>query len=156
VKTACDFKNPYNVVEALLYTPRVWKAEKQLEDEAFRYLEMLNLADLAEERPENLPYGLQRRLEIARALINKPSLLLLDEPAAGLNSDEVCDLIELIRSIHQNNAISMIVIEHKMEVIMNLCQKIYVQNFGKTIAVGSPHEVQTHPEVLKAYLGLEG
>jgi branched-chain amino acid transport system ATP-binding protein len=156
VKTACDYKNPYNVLEALFYTPKVRKAEKLLEEEAFNYLEMVGLSDLADERPENLPYGLQRRLEIARALINKPSLLLLDEPAAGLNQDEVCDLIELIRGIHRNNFIGMIIIEHKMEVIMNLCQKIYVQSFGKTIAVGTPREVQTHPEVLKAYLGEEG
>lgn len=155
VKTAFDYKTPYNVLEALFYTSKVRKAEQNLEDEAFRYLEMVALSDLADERPENLPYGLQRRLEIARALINNPSLLLLDEPAAGLNPDEVCDLIDLIRGIHQNNSISMIIIEHKMEVIMNLCQKIYVQSFGKTIAVGTPHEIQTHPEVLKAYLGLE-
>ena len=156
VKTACDYKNPYGALEALFYTPKVRKAEKQLEEEAFRYLEMMSLVDLADERPENLPYGLQRRLELARALITRPRLLLLDEPAAGLNPDEVCDLIELIRGIHRNNPIGIIIIEHKMEVIMNLCQKIYVQSFGKTIAVGTPREVQTHPEVLKAYLGEEG
>ena len=115
----------------------------------------MRLSQWADQKPENLPYGLQRRLEIARALINQPRLLLLDEPAAGLNPDEVQDLIQLIRRIHRELKLTIIIIEHKMEVIMTLCDKIYVQNFGQTIAVGTPREVQTNKEVLIAYLGEE-
>ncbi|HWR22091.1 MAG TPA: ATP-binding cassette domain-containing protein, partial [Feifaniaceae bacterium] len=107
------------------------------------------------DRPSNLPYGVQRRVEIARAIVSRPKLLLLDEPAAGLNPEEVLELIDFIRHIKEEFGLSILVIEHRMDLIMSLCELIHVQNFGQTIACGKPLEVQCNPEVLKAYLGEE-
>ena len=118
-------------------------------------LELVGLAHLSNEKPSNLPYGMQRRLEIARALALKPKLLLLDEPAAGLNPEEALGLVDFLKTIMKQLEISMILIEHRMDVIMELCDRIYVQDFGKTIAVGTPAEIQANKCVLAAYLGEE-
>ena len=104
----------------------------------------------------HLPYGEQRRLEMARALISGPRLLLLDEPAAGMNQSEAEDLIRLIREVKEDFRLTILLIEHQMRVVMNLCQRVTVLDFGETIAAGSPQEIQHHPAVLEAYLGKDG
>jgi branched-chain amino acid transport system ATP-binding protein len=116
---------------------------------------MVNLEEHADKRASSLPYGLQRRLEMARAMAARPDLLLLDEPAAGMNEDECEELIQLIRRIHDEMKYTMIMIEHHMKVVMDLCDgsRIYVLNLGSFLATGSPEEIQSNPDVIKAYLG---
>ncbi|MGE4443009.1 MAG: ABC transporter ATP-binding protein [Desulfomicrobium sp.] len=145
----------YNLVDAFLRTRRYMANEKRIADRGYEILEALDLRQFAEERPKNLPYGLQRRVEIARALSINPSLLLLDEPAAGLNSADVTDLIKLIGWIHREFKIAIWMIEHQMDVVMSLCSWIKVVDFGVTIAEGTPEQIQNNPEVIKAYLGDE-
>jgi ABC-type branched-subunit amino acid transport system ATPase component len=155
VKVACDYKPRYSIIESILMLPRRFKGEAKISEEAMECLKLVGLDHLAYEKPGNLPYGLQRRLEIARALAMKPKVLMLDEPAAGLNPEEVFGLVDFIRKIKSKLKISLIIIEHRMDLILELCDKIYVQDFGRTIAVGTPDEIQVNPAVLNAYLGEE-
>ena len=145
----------YSILEAFVRTPRASRIEKETRQRAFELLEMVSLKDYVHEKAANLPYGLQRRLEMARAMAANPSLLLLDEPAAGMNEDECNDLIKLIRQIHTQMGYAIIMIEHHMNVVMDLCagSRIYVLNLGSILAVGSPAEIQSNPDVIKAYLG---
>ena len=145
----------YNLMDAFLRTRRYMNNEKRITDRGYEILEALDLKQFAEEKPKNLPYGLQRRVEIARALSINPSLLLLDEPAAGLNSADVADLIKLIGWIHGEFKIAIWMIEHQMDVVMSLCSWIKVVDFGVTIAEGTPEQIQNNPDVIKAYLGDE-
>jgi branched-chain amino acid transport system ATP-binding protein len=145
----------YTLVDAFFRTSRYMGNEKRLADKGYEILEALDLRQFAEEKPKNLPYGLQRRVEIARALSISPSLLLLDEPAAGLNSSDVNDLIKLIGWIHKEFKIAIWMIEHQMDVVMSLCSWIKVIDFGVTIAEGNPEHIQNNPDVIKAYLGDE-
>ena len=153
VKAALCHNADYGFGEALLRTPRVKQVEQQLTKMAEDLLTQVELLPLAQERPQNLPYGLQRRLEIARALAVCPQLLMLDEPAAGLNPSEVTEIVQLIRHLRDEMNIAVFLIEHHMDVVMPICDEIYVLNIGRTIAHGTPQEVQNHHEVLKAYLG---
>ncbi|QJT09262.1 ABC transporter ATP-binding protein [Oceanidesulfovibrio marinus] len=143
----------YGFLDSVLRSPRYNRRTQEIDDWAFEILEALDLARYAEEFPKNLPYGLRRRVEIARALSTKPKLLLLDEPAAGLNTADLDGLISLIRWIFEKFDISIWMIEHQMQVVMTLCQHIQVIDFGATIAQGSPKEIQNNPEVIRAYLG---
>jgi len=145
----------YSLAEAFVRTPRAQRVEADTRRKAHELLEMVNLEDHADKRASSLPYGLQRRLEMARAMAARPDLLLLDEPAAGMNEDECEELIQLIRRIHDEMRYTMIMIEHHMKVVMDLCSgsRIYVLNLGSFLAVGSPEEIQTNPDVIKAYLG---
>jgi len=145
----------YTIWDALLRTRRQTSGEKKIRNRAMEVLEALGLAHLAGEKPRNLPYGVQRRVEIARALSVNPRLLLLDEPAAGLNSADIVDLIGLVRRIHDEFGIAIWMIEHQMAVVMSLCTRIQVVDFGRTIAEGPPARIQSHPDVIRAYLGVE-
>lgn len=145
----------YGFVEALLRSPRVRLCERHVHEKAMEYLEEVGLADRAHDRASHLPYGLQRKLELARALALEPVLLLLDEPAAGMNPEESMNLVELIRDIREKHNLTVILIEHHMDVVMTLSHRIVVMNFGEKLMEGSPEEVQTDVRVIEAYLGEE-
>lgn len=130
-----------------------WKEEKKQREEVTELLKILGLYDVRDELCTSLPYGLQRRLEIARALATNPSLLLLDEPAAGMNPQETADLTNFIHQIRDDFHLTILMIEHHMDLVMDISDRIYVLNFGALIASGSPEEVQNNPEVINAYLG---
>ena len=156
VKVALDFSGKYSLVEAMLMLPRRWKMEKETTRRAMECLQLLNLDQYALQRPANLPYGIQRRVEIARALVSNPKVLMLDEPAAGLNPEEVYQLMDFLREIKEKYPkIAILIIEHRMDLVMNMSEYIYVQDFGETIAQGVPCEIQNNPLVLTAYLGEE-
>lgn len=155
VMCAFDPSSRYSVLGGLLPLPSRLREEKRGRELCEHFLEVVGLTDYKDERPENLAYGLQRRLEIARALMCNPKVLLLDEPAAGLNPTEVGELMELIASLSASCGFAILLIEHRLELVMGLSHRIYVQNFGKTIAVGTPGEVRADAEVIKAYLGDE-
>ena len=143
----------YNMPQALLHTPKYKEREQHLQDKAMKLLEIVGLQDKAGERANSLPYGHQRKLEIARAMALEPKLLLLDEPAAGMNADESLELVDFVREIRDRFDITILMIEHHMDVVSNLCDYCTVLNFGKTLAVGTPAEVKNDPEVIRAYLG---
>ena len=155
VMTAAQQHYKYSFFEAVSHLGR-WKSqEKATRDESMELLERVGLADRANQAAGTLPYGLQRRLEIARAISLRPDLLLLDEPAAGMNAEEVEQLNELIQLIHSDFKLTILLIEHHMDMVMAICPHIVCMNFGAKIAEGTPDEIQSHPEVLKAYLGEE-
>ncbi len=153
IKISQHYRLGYGLWDALLHNRKYKEREKELERVARELLEEFQLADLADEMPKNLPYGVQRRVEIARALSLQPDLLMLDEPAAGLSSADVVELIHYIRWIKENFDLTIWMIEHQMQVIMTLCSRIKVIDFGRELMTGTPDEVQSNPEVIKAYLG---
>jgi branched-chain amino acid transport system ATP-binding protein len=150
---ALDCHETYRLGSSLLRLPLVRRREKAIREQAVEFLVAVGLEDKAGTRADAMPYGLQRKLEIARALALKPRLLLLDEPAAGMNPEESLDLARLIRRIHDQFKLTTLLIEHHMDVVMALCERIYVMNFGEKLAEGSAEEIQHDPDVLKAYLG---
>jgi branched-chain amino acid transport system ATP-binding protein len=150
---AQHYRLGYSLLDCFLRTKNYVHREKAIDAIAWELLEAMDLKDVAYELPRNLPYGVQRRVEIARAMSVKPSLLLLDEPAAGLNSSDVEGLIKLVRWIYDNFPVTIWMIEHQMKVVMSLCTRIKVIDFGTTIADGSPDEIQKNHAVIKAYLG---
>jgi len=155
VRTACHRYASYSIWEGMFPTPRRGREEKDLVERSWRLLKLVGLDGRAQELSKNLPYGHQRRLEIARALAQEPKLLLLDEPAAGMNPDETVQLMEFIEQIHETFNLTILLIEHHMEVVMGLADDIVVIDFGRTIAQGTPEQVQSNPVVIEAYLGAE-
>lgn len=155
VMTACQHHYPYSFGEALTHLGSWGRKEREITNRSMDLLDRVGLADRAHQAAGTLPYGHQRRLEIARALALDPELLLLDEPAAGMNPEEVTVLNRLITGIHSDFDLTILVIEHHMDLVMEICPHIVCMNFGAMIAEGSPDQIQHHPEVLKAYLGEE-
>ena len=136
--------------------PRHWKSEKVAHERALELLSIFHMEDLADAQAGSLPYGAQRRLEIVRALATNPSILLLDEPAAGMNPSETSELMENIRKIRDTFQIAVLLIEHDMNLVMGICEGICVVNFGRIIAKGEPDEIKNNPDVIEAYLGKKG
>ena len=143
----------YNMLDSLFRTPCFWKTEKELKDKALDLLSIFHLEDKADYIAANLPYGQQRKLEIARALATDMKLLLLDEPAAGMNPTETAELLDCINAIRNRFGIAILLIEHDMSLVMNICERIQVIDYGITIAEGLPEEIAKNPKVIAAYLG---
>ena len=139
--------------ESIFRLPGYFKAEKKANEKAMEILEFMGLADIADQKAGSLPYGVQRRLEIARALASNPAIILLDEPAAGMNPSETTELMHQIRRIRDHFQIAIFLIEHDMSLVMNVCEGIVVVNYGKIIAKGTPDEIKNNPAVIEAYLG---
>ena len=143
----------YSMLDSLFRTPRFWKTEKELKEKALDLLSIFHLEDKADYIAANLPYGQQRKLEIARALATDLKLLLLDEPAAGMNPTETAELLDCINAIRNRFGIAILLIEHDMSLVMNVCERIQVIDYGITIAEGLPEEIAKNPKVIAAYLG---
>ncbi|MFZ5449701.1 MAG: ABC transporter ATP-binding protein [Thermodesulfobacteriota bacterium] len=156
VRLGAFAEHHYSLLDALRRSRRFTAMESHQTRQAFELLERFGLTHYAHTPARHLPYGEQRRIEMARALISRPRLLLLDEPAAGMNQSEIEDLMRLIRQVQDDFSLTILLIEHQMRVVINLCQRLTVLDFGETIATGSPQEIQHNPAVLEAYLGKDG
>ena len=155
VKIAMNSQMHYSALAAILRLPSYWKEEQRVEEKARELLRVFDLEQYAGTRASNLPYGQQRKLEIARALAPDPKVLLLDEPAAGMNPTETRELMETIKLIRDRFQISILLIEHDMSFVMGICERLVVLDYGMIIAAGKPEEVRSDPKVIAAYLGGE-
>ncbi|MFQ6058129.1 MAG: ABC transporter ATP-binding protein, partial [Anaerolineae bacterium] len=155
VKLARYSKINYGLVGAFLGTARRHREEKQIEEKAYELLRMMGISRFADQVVTNLPYGVQRKVEMARALAIEPKLLLLDEPTAGMNPEEMMEMMEVIRRVRDELGLAIFLIEHRMKVVMDLCEIIQTLDFGEVIAEGTPEEIRSNPRVIEAYLGKE-
>lgn len=153
VKVGLHNHYPYSTLEGILRLPRYHKVEKEMNEKAMELLKVFGLEEYADYQAENLPYGQQRKLEIARAMATDPKLLLLDEPAAGMNPNETKELMDTIRFVRDHFDMTILLIEHDMKLVSGICEKLTVLNFGEVLAQGETQEVLNDPEVIKAYLG---
>ena len=153
VKVAFNQGMSYSVLKSIFRTPSYWKEEAEIDRKARELLAVFHMEDKADSLAQNLPYGQQRKLEIARALATNPKLLLLDEPAAGMNPTETAELMDTISTIRKNFNISILLIEHDMSLVMSICERLIVIDYGQIIAKGPPYEIANTDKVLGAYLG---
>lgn len=153
VKAGLHNHHPYSTLEGVLRLPRYYKVEKEMNEKAMELLKVFGLEEFAEYKAENLPYGQQRKLEIARAMATSPKLLLLDEPAAGMNPNETKELMNTIQFVRNHFDMTILLIEHDMKLVSGICEKLTVLNFGEVLAQGDTQEVLNNPEVITAYLG---
>lgn len=155
VRLARYSKIQYGLIGAFFGTAQRHREEAEIEERAYRLLEMVGIRHVADQVVINLPYGIQRRVEMARALASEPQLLLLDEPTAGMNPEELAEMVQVIRRIRDELGLAIFLIEHRMKVVMDLCETIQAIDFGALIAEGTPEEIRNNPRVIDAYLGKE-